>query len=519
MYQLVVADDENIECMTLEYIVEHFLSDEVEVLESVQDGITLLKVVEEKKPDIAIVDINMPGLNGLDAIEILRLKHSEIKIIIHTAYSEFSYAQKALQLGAVDYLVKPNLKEEIIASIRKACSILKQERMLLESGEQTAIYEKRLKMLWGEKWMMSLFLGQPDEDSFTQLIKDRPDMLEGGIFTLWKTQNPLEHSFEETALALKENIGKYCTNICFQKNFTLYCLLFPGERSVKAEFEKWLEKLVHLVTRTEKWKDKLIIGASSWLERDFSKGIQECETAVFHRSQPGLYFVKNQKKQMVWEKRDIWKELARLFLEGKDDEAKALLEENLKRADEAQRAMDYSAERRFYFCKIFGAYLLLRMEEELEMLRGEELERNFLFWKTYEQIDNQCGLIHWAQNQYQELRKRCSHSYIERKNPYLQRAYQFVCSHYEKDIPLERCAEEAGISPFYLSRLLKSEMDVTFVEMLTDIRMRKVFLLLYETKKSIQEIGQMTGYQNQSYLYKVFKKTTGLPLGDVRQFS
>ena len=61
MYRLIIADDEMIECMVLEHMIRNHLKDQIELLDSVQDGISLLKAVENEKPDIAIVDINMPG--------------------------------------------------------------------------------------------------------------------------------------------------------------------------------------------------------------------------------------------------------------------------------------------------------------------------------------------------------------------------------------------------------------------------------------------------------------------------
>ena len=54
----------------------------------------------EQKPDIAIVDINMPGINGLEALEILKMKDIPVKMVINTAYSDFELVQQAIVLGA-----------------------------------------------------------------------------------------------------------------------------------------------------------------------------------------------------------------------------------------------------------------------------------------------------------------------------------------------------------------------------------------------------------------------------------
>lgn len=92
MYRLIIADDQPIECRALEHKIKSEFPD-IQILPSVYDGIQLLKSVEEHRPDIAIVDINMPGLDGLEAIEILKMKKIDIKVVIHTSYSEFEYAR------------------------------------------------------------------------------------------------------------------------------------------------------------------------------------------------------------------------------------------------------------------------------------------------------------------------------------------------------------------------------------------------------------------------------------------
>lgn len=105
MYRIVIADDEGLECKALEKILLEYFPN-VMVLPSVPNGIELISCIEREKPDIAIIDINMPGINGLEAMEMIRMKHSEMKILIVSAYSKFEYAQKALYLGADRLSVK-----------------------------------------------------------------------------------------------------------------------------------------------------------------------------------------------------------------------------------------------------------------------------------------------------------------------------------------------------------------------------------------------------------------------------
>lgn len=89
---------------------------------------------------------------------------------------------------------------------------------------------------------------------------------------------------------------------------------------------------------------------------------------------------------------------------------------------------------------------------------------------------------------------------------------------YRQDVSLEDIAGLVGISPFYLSRLLKQELNETFVEILTKVRITRALVLLSDSRKTIREIGEEVGYGNTTYFYKVFKKQTGMTVGEVRRY-
>ena len=136
MYRVIIADDEVIECRGLERMIRTFFSN-VELLPSVASGVDLIQSVREQQPDIAIVDINMPKMNGLDALELIRTRNSRLKIIISSAYSEFEYAKKAMKLNVSDYIVKPLEKESFVETLGKVLAALQ--------GEQKLVYEQESK--------------------------------------------------------------------------------------------------------------------------------------------------------------------------------------------------------------------------------------------------------------------------------------------------------------------------------------------------------------------------------------
>ena len=91
------------------------------------DGEAALPLIESAKPDILITDIKMPFMDGLQLSRIIRKHMSWTKIIILSGHDEFEYAQKALQIGVTDYLLKPITSEDLHQALRKITLLLDQE--------------------------------------------------------------------------------------------------------------------------------------------------------------------------------------------------------------------------------------------------------------------------------------------------------------------------------------------------------------------------------------------------------
>ena len=83
-----------------------------EVVGEAADGMEALAKIDSLNPDIAIMDINIPIMNGLKVIQMARLKHSDMAFVIVSGYDDFSYCREALRLQITDYILKPVNYEE-----------------------------------------------------------------------------------------------------------------------------------------------------------------------------------------------------------------------------------------------------------------------------------------------------------------------------------------------------------------------------------------------------------------------
>ncbi len=119
MLQIVIADDENIERRVLKRKLERFLGDAAQV-SCAENGREVLNLYEELHPDIFILDIEMPGVTGLEAAQEIRKLDKNSSIIFLTAFDDFAYAKKAISVHALDYLLKPCDDKELIAAVEEA---------------------------------------------------------------------------------------------------------------------------------------------------------------------------------------------------------------------------------------------------------------------------------------------------------------------------------------------------------------------------------------------------------------
>ena len=131
MIRLLIADDERMEREALADIVMRRFEHEVTV-EMAENGRKAADTAVLWEADLILMDIEMPGMNGLDAARAVLEQRPECKVIFITAYSLFQYAHEAVHLGACDYLLKPVDPDETEAAIRRAIRQIEAGRRLAE---------------------------------------------------------------------------------------------------------------------------------------------------------------------------------------------------------------------------------------------------------------------------------------------------------------------------------------------------------------------------------------------------
>lgn len=510
MYSLIIVDDEIIEQRVLQKMVVKFCPF-VRMLPCASNGAELLKLLEVHQPDIIVLDINMPILNGLDVLEILKAKKSPSKILMISAYSKFQYAQKAVNMGADGYILKPVNEIAFAEAIQKLCMEMENERK--ESNERRNLENLQLeyKKILENEIISDVLLGEINPESMKKYIASFAHFFCGGGTCVVKKDVRREQTDDQEMERILIQLNRLCT--CFWKKYKdFYAICFlPDSDEQKVHYERWVRELFEYVRKmipSPIW-DSLIFGISSWKDffEEFPTAMWESRVAVQGICQEGFYtYCEPQERE---EDYSFHKE----FYECR-------CRVNMNAEEEKSRGQ-------YMFCKIW------KKKQDLELIRifafalrcagKRNINEKIVFsgaydrlgdWGTLNKLDTVEDIWSFASAFDQGQKQQKSQ---KEENIHVGKCIRYLECHYSERISLESVAEVMGISIFYLSRLFKQEMGRTFTEVLTDIRILAALDRMWRADESFQSTAEQVGYDDVSYFYKVFKKKMGISASEMRR--
>jgi len=116
MIRLIIADDHPLMRDGIKTILAR--EEDIEVIDCAEDGTELLKLLETKGTDVILMDINMPGMNGIEATKLIRKKYPDIKILAFSQYDEKRFVKQLMKNGANGYLLKNSAAGELVKAIK-----------------------------------------------------------------------------------------------------------------------------------------------------------------------------------------------------------------------------------------------------------------------------------------------------------------------------------------------------------------------------------------------------------------
>lgn len=184
MLKILIADDEHIEREILTDIICRRMEHEAEV-RTAENGRRAVEIATLWGADIVLMDIEMPGVNGLDAVRQIMAQRPATKVLFITAYSLFQYAHEAVRLGACDYILKPVDADNVEQAIRRAAAQAETQRQLEElaragagqeveadSGDRVSLMMSKVKGYLQNNYMYDVSL-----DSLGDILRISPSYL------------------------------------------------------------------------------------------------------------------------------------------------------------------------------------------------------------------------------------------------------------------------------------------------------------------------------------------------------
>ncbi len=528
MYRVMLADDEGIVTDSLKMIIEQSYGGECET-GTANTGRSVIELAEKFRPDVAFMDIQMPGINGIDAMKEIRRTNPDIIFIVMSAYDKFDYAREAINLGVLDYLNKPFNRRMITEVLDKAFSLVDQERekrerslMIREKMETVVpviengfIYSIMFQENWQEASAGYRGLLQMEGSHGYMMVIETGDERQGKVLTnTVGTGIRLQSMYPKIREVVKEFIDCYVGALMANM---IVCFVPSGKASVDLnEREAILERTRHLVSRL-----------SGICQAQFRIGVG----AVHPLSEAMLSYREakdslERSAQTVVHVEDVPAPSCRY-----DDDYPIETERSLFAAIEAGRVNDTHNEAERFFAWMRESFLehaedvrlkcleFVLWAERLAYLSG--LTYHFTSRTSYLGDVKDAGadeLERWFIKHMDEAARSIamqkegkSTSLVSTVRSRLEEGYM------SQDISLEALSREANVSSYYLSRLFREETGETFMEYLTNLRLCKAKKLLESTEQSVKELCQAVGYADPNYFSRIFKKNTGLTPTEYRE--
>ena len=526
MIRILTADDEKIERLAVEKMITDQFPD-VRILPGVSDGRTLITAVEEQKPDIIIVDINMPGMDGLEALENLRSRNLEAEIIIHTAYSKFDYIHRALKLGASDFILKPVSTEQFHDTLKRCMDNVHKKKADIEQLQArqngSSDLTEELDQVLKNNVIMSILIRKPDVRSFQIFQKNCLPQQFYSVILAFRTVPELA---EEEWKPLTERCRKkgVCLSICYQK--ILYCCLFLPDYAEAETWRAWIfdwlqPAAVDFMMRNN---TELDIGISTLKDSypGLMAAMDEAMAALGSTNDKTIRFYQSRQRTVM----------TNVFA-GKEALAVSMIRKNeteqlYQKLSELIDQVENKGFIRYAACFFLEELLvhtavLLDLGRHLTGMKWTIQTRLKALNQLFAEQPEDASMFLERSRYLAYLHAALLELAADEKKPdkdmnqYVETALLYMQRNYNQDISLAQTAEQSGITSFYLSRLLKQECNLTYVDALTDLRISRAVELIQNGKQTNQSIALTAGFSTVEYFQQVFKKVTGMSPGELKE--
>lgn len=475
MFRVLIVDDEEPVLDSFSYMITEYSSDFV-LAGKARNSYEAISAIHELCPDVVFMDINIPGMDGLQVIDMVHKQYPTMIFVLSTAYERFDLAQRAIPLGVHAYLVKPITKKVFIETLDEI------KNKLNKSKPSSIMNEKKFLL----DYFFNKVIDRDLEDNDLEEIKEKLGITYGqGRICIVEIEGSNEKCINEIASRLSL---KYLSFYIINKNRGIYFIAGKTDDDVITKI------LTETINQCVSKDTECNVGIG--IETEIKKIRNSYESAL-------VVLLKNKTNEQILfrERIKIIQIRKKIGFASKSDLIR-LFEYYL---DDIFSYYDFNVAK----CKlsILFSFLIDDLSNyykdtdsieyfvpaELELMRTETKEES----KTW-------GITYFGKLQDLFFEKRNKSMPIP-----LLKALNYVQDHYSEQIQLSTVADAVLISPAYLSRLFTEYFSTNFIDYVTDLRISEAQRLIKSTNMSIKEIADKVGYSDPNYFTKCFKKNTG----------
>lgn len=528
MWKLLIVEDEpgifHLIDKSIEYS-EHNL----ELVGYANSGSQALSLMAVHKPDIVITDISMPGLSGLDFIEMAQKKGYHARFIIISGYAQFEFAQTALKLGVENYLIKPINSLELNHTLAQIIRSLAFEKGI-------SVQTLHLHTSYRRKQIRSSFLQKilyehitPEDLQLNVVNHDFMYSFTPGLFQLAVLH--LDYA-EETLLGMKNYLSYHISSL-LEDFLQSKCMEFEtavhnDNIFVIANFEQtqsnYIQHIFHqgFMSVMEFLSDYSGIFATlclgSYLEdiADIPDSLKEIVFLLHARILCGTNQI------LLFDQFDHTPLTSAEQKYIIPDKSYTLLKTALRHRDayEISQVISDIFSEVLQFCTSHPQWVLQIADAALLQLLAS-LRQDAYFhddlMPTYQQFGHamksffrtQDFTIHLPDILTQFLLTCAPEDEPENSNQ-IQIILDYIDQNISQNLKLEDVADQVYLSPAYLGILFKKETGENFTSYVTKLRLTKAKELLMDVRLNISEIAVLVGYKNSRYFSRIFKENIGI---------
>ena len=521
MYRILLADDEGIVLNSMTFLIEKNFEGKFEI-ETAKSGRAAIEQAEHFRPDIIFMDIQMPGINGIEAMKEIRSFSKNTIFIVMSAYDKFDYAKEAIKLGVLEYITKPMERTKIVDALKKAMDkidldrekrsneLLIKEKLetiepIIESGlvynillkehfkEDIESYMSILELEAEYGYMMAIVCGDEQKGNHMTNAIGSSIRVSGKYIEI---RNSLKEYFKCVVGSIMSN--KIAVFVPCDEHFEDY-----NERIVLINRAR---ELVRNLRKSTDMSFRIGIGSVKPL-KDLSESYQEALKALVATT-GSVAHVDDLPIGCEYEENypiDLEKGMFERIERGDTDKA-------LENADSYFEWMRQTQSGSIMAVRLKILEFVLRAETLAYQSGGQTYRFNardeylpqIMEMSEFDQMKT------WFLSRISEACKNILNKKEERSTSIIEQAKRYIKENFSKDISLDDVSRMVNISPYYFSKIFKEEAGVNFIEYLTNIRIDKAKDLLNNTDYSMKEICTMCGYSDPNYFSRSFKKNVGV---------